>query len=508
MKILKIIFFGFLALGMVACMAVFIFFQTFSADQYLPQITAKISSVLGRPVTIGHIGPGISRRGIGIDLWPVIVADDPAFTSQPFIKIDRVRINVDLMALALRHEIHLTGILLESPQIHFILSQEGGINISSLSKEFSLSVKRPPTRVIASEAKQSFNTEKIVAVPQDGTASGKTSRNDAMVGFSTTIHGAAVSLIDQDRSMPLDIWLTGIDLNLNKVSLSEPFALSFDASFCSNVPNIHASAILSLDASKHSFTITDLKLQMDLSEVDPNLLKYISPQLPDNAFFKDPTGLVQLAIDHLAIGPSGAIETKGSLVMSGIVIKNFNIIKTVFSQTLGIFGITEHNIDNLLSGNKLDAEDTIINKAQVNFSIHDKTIFIDDSLVQTNILELTAKGTIAQGLNMDLQTVLHLNDDVSEALVGQFDGLKLLMDDSKRIAIDASLKGDFPHLKYKPNKDFRKKSKKALMQEGGNILGALLGGGQITVNGQDVSSAEQGKKIKKNIRNIFKSLLQ
>ena len=79
---------------------------------------------------------------------------------------------------------------------------------------------------------------------------------------------------------------------------------------------------------------------------------------------------------------------------------------------------------------------------------------------------------------MDMQTMLHLNGDISAALVNELDGLKYLMDDSKRIAIDASLKGVIPHLKYKPNKDFRKKSKKVLIEEGGNILGVLLGGGQ------------------------------
>ena len=73
-----------------------------------------------------------------------------------------------------------------------------------------------------------------------------------------------------------------------------------------------------------------------------------------------------------------------------------------------------------------------------------------------------------QGLNMDMQTMLRLNNDVSAALVNEFEGLKYFMDDSKRIAIGASLKGVIPHLKYKPNKDFRKKSKKVLIEEGGN----------------------------------------
>ena len=144
-------------------------------------------------------------------------------------------------------------------------------------------------------------------------------------------------------------------------------------------------------------------------------------------------------------------------------------------------GVWKDNIDNLLNGplkDKFGAEDTLIKKAQVKFAYHDKTVFIDDSLVQTNIFELTAKGSMDQEFNMDMQTILHLNEDVSATLVNELGGLKYLMDDSKRIAIGASLKGVIPHLKYKPNKDFKKKSKKALMKEGGNILGVLFGGGK------------------------------
>ena len=89
---------------------------------------------------------------------------------------------------------------------------------------------------------------------------------------------------------------------------------------------------------------------------------------------------------------------------------------------------------------KLGAQDTAIEKAEAEFSLHDKVVFIDHLLIKTNILELTAKGSVDQGFNMDMQTMLHLNGDVSAALVNEFEGLKYLMDDSKRIAIDASLK--------------------------------------------------------------------
>ena len=206
--------------------------------------------------------------------------------------------------------------------------------------------------------------------------------------------------------MPLDIWLTNINASLNDFSLSKTFRLSFDAS--------------------------------------PLVFKGISPGMPDSPIFKNIRGVVQLNTGRL----------EGDIIITDGVIKNFNIIKIVLSHTLGVFGGMEGNID------KLGAQDTVIEKAEAEFSFHDKTVFIDDFLIKTNIFEFTAKGSVDQGLNMDMQTMLHLNGDVSAALVNEFDGLKYLMDDSKRIAIDASLKGVIPHLKYKPNKDFRKKSKK------------------------------------------------
>ena len=148
MKIVRIIFFTLLALSLIVCAGIFIFFKTFNTDQYLPQITQKASFALGRPVSITGVGLGFSLRGITLDAGPVTIADDPDFTTQPFIKVDRVRVSLDLRALILRREIHITDILLQSPRIHFIRSQEGNFNCSS---------------VFAGTAKQSFNFKEIAS---------------------------------------------------------------------------------------------------------------------------------------------------------------------------------------------------------------------------------------------------------------------------------------------------------------------------------------------------------
>jgi len=308
-----------------------------------------------------------------------------------------------------------------------------------------------------------------------------TDNNTALTPIKIGIQDASISYIDQNQTIPLDIWLTDINASMNDVSL---------------------------DPSKRNVQISELILQADMSQLD---IKKISNEISDQYIIKHISGVVQLTMFHLNMEASGIISVNGSIGITGGVIKDFNIVKTTLSHTLGSFGGLEGNIDDLLSGplkSSLGADDTILQKASAQFSYHDKSGFIDDSLIKTNILELTAKGSLDSGLNLDMQTMLHLNTDVSAALIKQIDSLKFLCDDSKRIDIGASLKGVVPDLKYKPNKDFRKKSKKVLIEEGGNILGALLGGGQISDQDQGASSQNTGKKIKKSFKNIFKSLLQ
>jgi hypothetical protein len=420
MKIVRIIFFSLLALSLIACAGIFIFLGTFDTDQYLPQITTKASLVLGRPVSIGHVGLGFSLRGITLDAGPVTIADDLDFTTQPFIKVDRARISFDLRPLIFQREIHVTDILLQSPRIHFIRSLEGNINIRSIGKKsYSLPLAPPMAGLVVGKDRKGEEKSK-----------GERPLFPVLNIKSIEIQDASISFIDQSQTMPLDIWLSNINANLDDFSLSKPFRLSFDAS--------------------------------------PFVFKGVSPGMPDSPIFKDISGRVQLNMAHWKIGAPGDFEAaNGDMIITDGVVKNFNIIKAVLSHTLGIFGGRGY-ID------KLGAQDTVIEKAEAKFSFHDKTVFIDDFLIQTNIFEFTAKGSMDQGLNMDMQTILHLNGDISAALVNELDGLKYLMDDSKRITVDASLKGVIPHLKYKPNKDFRKKSKKALIEEGGNILGILF----------------------------------
>ena len=423
MRIIKTILLSVIALSLIVSTCIFILFQTFDTDQYLSHILKKASFAIGRSVSIGHAGLGLSSQGITLDTGPVIIADDADFTSQPFVQIDRVRIKVDLWALIFRREFHITDILLESPQLHFIRLQDGRMNIQSLVElkdRHPDDLLRHPERSEGSQDILKVIHEQRHIIP--GVAVNEANHSFDLIN-SIRIKDASISLIDQNQSVPLDGWLLNINAKINDFSLTKPFTLSFDAA--------------------------------------PLVLKGIAKDQEDRPILKDIQG--QAGYD-LALG----IISNGDIIMTGGVVKDFNIFKELLSHTLGDFGGIEDQIT------KLGGNDTLIEKAEAKFTYQDKVLSVHDLLIRSNVLELTAQGSLDQGFNMDMQTMFHLNQDISAALINDFDSLRFFCDDSKRITIGGSLKGVLPHLKFKPNKDFKKKSKKALIAEGGNMLNFLL----------------------------------
>jgi AsmA family len=379
MKILKTIFTALLALVLTVAFGLFIFSQVFDADQYFPSFAQKASLALGRTVSIGHLGLGLSWRRLSVDAGPVTIADDPAFTKQLFIKIYRVRLYPDWGALIFHQQVRIRQIILESPRIHFIINEQGAINAQAFANHF---IDRG--RLFS----PAFSNNSAGRRPSGSVAGSAMKADGAPVAFenalrmpSIKIEDAAISLIDQNPQNYQDIWMKNINGEFNA----------------------------------------------------------------------------------------------GHFIVTGAVIKDFNIVNELLSGILGKF--VGGNIDDLFSHQgQLSAPDTQIQRAEAKFHWQDKTVLIDDLLLQTNIFELKASGSVGQGLMVDMQTVLHLNRDVSQGLIHEFDGLRFLQDGSGRVTIEASLEGQAPHLKYKPSKDFRKKSRKALFEEGANILGALLGG--------------------------------
>jgi AsmA protein len=101
-----------------------------SADAFRNEIESTLSASLGRKVSLGKLD--LSVWSGSLVAQNSTVADDPAFSAQPFFETSLVKIKIELLPLLIRHEIHITGFTIDSPHITLLRDANGTWNYSTL----------------------------------------------------------------------------------------------------------------------------------------------------------------------------------------------------------------------------------------------------------------------------------------------------------------------------------------------------------------------------------------
>lgn len=101
-----------------------------NTDSFRTRIETEMSKSLGRKVTLGKVSLAIWRGGLVAE--NAIVADDPAFSTQPFLQASSVKIGVEVLPLILHREIHVRGFDLDAPKISLLRGANGMWNYSSI----------------------------------------------------------------------------------------------------------------------------------------------------------------------------------------------------------------------------------------------------------------------------------------------------------------------------------------------------------------------------------------
>ena len=105
------------------------------ANQFRPQLEAAIGGALGRKVSIGQVKVALLSGGMAIE--DLSIADDPAFSTAPFVTAKAVSVGVDLMPLIFSRSLHVKSFRLEEPQVVLLNSPSGQWNFSGLSDQSS-----------------------------------------------------------------------------------------------------------------------------------------------------------------------------------------------------------------------------------------------------------------------------------------------------------------------------------------------------------------------------------
>lgn len=108
-----------------------------NADTYRGRIEAALSDSLGRQVQLGHLSFSLFSGSL-VASAPSI-ADDPAFSSKPFLTAKDIHIGVEVGRLLFSRELHITGFTVDKPQITLLRKQDASgaetWNYSSLGGE-------------------------------------------------------------------------------------------------------------------------------------------------------------------------------------------------------------------------------------------------------------------------------------------------------------------------------------------------------------------------------------
>src|SRR6201997_3410851 len=114
------------------------------ANTFKPKLESEITGALGRKVSVGNLSLSLLSGGVAAD--NIAIADDPQFSTTPFVQAKSLKVGVELIPLIFSKTLNVTDVTLNEPQISLVKSANGEKwNFSSLGAT-------PPAGAAASES--------------------------------------------------------------------------------------------------------------------------------------------------------------------------------------------------------------------------------------------------------------------------------------------------------------------------------------------------------------------
>jgi len=98
-------------------------------------VLARVSAALGRSVETGEIKASLGW-GIAVDVRDAKIADDPAFSAEPFLRANDLYVRVEFLPLLAR-SFKITSLVINQPQVRIIRTRAGVLNVSTIAKRSS-----------------------------------------------------------------------------------------------------------------------------------------------------------------------------------------------------------------------------------------------------------------------------------------------------------------------------------------------------------------------------------
>ncbi|HZP62698.1 MAG TPA: AsmA family protein [Terriglobales bacterium] len=104
-----------------------------NVNMFRPQIESELSSALGRQVKVGNLKLSIFSGSVSAD--DLSISDDPAFSTQPFMRAKTLDVGVDIWPLITSKTLHVNDFTITDPQVALLRNAAGRWNFSSLGNK-------------------------------------------------------------------------------------------------------------------------------------------------------------------------------------------------------------------------------------------------------------------------------------------------------------------------------------------------------------------------------------
>ena len=169
-----------------------------NANTFRPRLETELSDALGRKVTLGNLSFSVFSGSIVAD--NVSIADDPSFSSKPFLQAQSLHIGVEVGPLLFHRQLLVTSFVADSPSINLVHNAQGVWNFSNIG---------------SNAASRTQNTQKETTLP------------NLTVGEMQVVNGTAV-VSDLPPTGP-PFTYTNLNLTVQQFSFAKAFPFTLTA---------------------------------------------------------------------------------------------------------------------------------------------------------------------------------------------------------------------------------------------------------------------------------------
>ncbi len=217
--------------------------------EYLIQQAEK---AVGRQIDVQNIEVNL-WNGIGIRFENFRLADDPAFSSDPFIQAKSLQANVRLLPL-LRKDVQVKRLILHEPGINIIRNRQGVYNFASLGEP---------------DQKKDTETE---------ASRDKAARERAALLISLVEISGGVARY-RDLTDGTDLAVQQLDLRARDLDFNRPVSINLAAAVLAAKQNVNLKLLIGPVSPESDFRNVAIDTQLDIDPLDLSQLKKAVPKL-------------------------------------------------------------------------------------------------------------------------------------------------------------------------------------------------------------------------------------